>query len=79
MLDEILEERVVSSRGLHRPRGVRRQRSDYPNRKRGSIESAPPIDYQTAIVILKPPDDESPPQETDPLRDEAMEREFCYA
>jgi hypothetical protein len=48
---EVLEERVVSSRGLHRPRGVRRQRSDYPNRPRGSIVRETPMDYRAAVVI----------------------------
>ena len=33
VLDEILEERVVSSRGRKTPRGVKRKMSGYPLRK----------------------------------------------
>ena len=36
-LDEILEERVVSSRGQSKPRGVRKKMSKYPLRKRGGL------------------------------------------
>ena len=36
MIDEILEERVVSSRGQIKPRGVR-QKSGFPIRKRGPV------------------------------------------
>ncbi len=34
MIDEILEERVVSSRGQSKPRGVRQKMSGFPLRKR---------------------------------------------
>jgi hypothetical protein len=36
VLDEILEERVVSSRGRQVPRGVKRKMSNYPLRPRAS-------------------------------------------
>lgn len=39
VLDEILTERVVSSRGLHRPRGVRRQQSKFPVRRRQKLSN----------------------------------------
>ena len=35
---EILEERVVSSRGLRRPRGVKRKMSNYPIRRSGPLD-----------------------------------------
>jgi hypothetical protein len=35
VLDEILQERVVSSRGRRRPRGVKRKISNFPLRKGG--------------------------------------------
>ncbi len=35
---EILEERVVSSRGLRRPRGVKRKMSNYPIRRAGPLD-----------------------------------------
>ena len=37
VIDEILEERVVSSRGQSRPRGVRQKMSGCPLRKRGPV------------------------------------------
>lgn len=37
MLDEILEERVVSSRGQQKPRGVKRKMSSYPLRGPGKV------------------------------------------
>ncbi|MCY4522512.1 MAG: hypothetical protein OXC13_17265, partial [Caldilineaceae bacterium] len=35
---EILEERVVSSRGLRHPRGVKRKMSNYPIRRSGPLD-----------------------------------------
>ena len=40
MIDEILEERVVSSRGQSRPRGVRQKMSGFSLRKRGPVSRA---------------------------------------
>ena len=37
VLDEILEERVVSSRGQKKPRGVKRKMSGYPLRGPGQL------------------------------------------
>lgn len=34
VLDEILEERVVSSRGRHNPRAVKRKMSNFPTKHR---------------------------------------------
>jgi len=52
VLNEILEERVVSSRGRRVPRGVKRKRSSYPLRPRAS-QPIIPIDFTVAIVIVK--------------------------
>ena len=38
MIEEVLELRVVSSRGQKKPRGVRRKMSNYPLGKRGPID-----------------------------------------
>ena len=40
VLDEILEERVVSSRGQQKPRGVKRKMSRYHIRRRGPLSTA---------------------------------------
>ena len=37
MIDEILEERVVSSRGQAKPRGVKQKMSAFPLRRRGPV------------------------------------------
>ena len=37
LIDEILEERAVSSRGQVKPRGVRQKMSSYPLRRRGPL------------------------------------------
>lgn len=52
VLAEILEERVVSSRGRSCPRGVKRKMSKYKIRPRGSKPS-PPINYGDRIKIVK--------------------------
>ncbi len=52
MLDEILEERVASSRGRRVPRGVEREMSGYQLRPR----TPPPtirIDFTAAIRTIK--------------------------
>jgi hypothetical protein len=52
VLDEILEERVVSSRGRQIPRGVKRKMSKFPLRPR-HVSAADPIDYRKCIKVLK--------------------------
>jgi len=52
VLAEILEERVVSSRGRKIPRGVKRKVSHFAVRARGASASGP-VDYATHIKILK--------------------------
>jgi len=41
VLDEIAEERVVSSRGRHIPRGVKQKMSNYPIRARDTVPTKP--------------------------------------
>ena len=52
VLEEILEERVVSSRNRRNPRGVKRKMSNFPLRRRGS-KPLPKIDIQNVIRIIK--------------------------
>jgi hypothetical protein len=52
VLDEILEERVVSSRGRQIPRGVKRKMSNFPLRPR-HVSATDPIDYKKCIKVLK--------------------------
>ena len=52
VLDEILDEKCVSSRNRHNPRGVKRKLSNYPRRFRGT-KSLPPLDFHLAIRIIK--------------------------
>ena len=52
MLDEILEERVVSGRGRRVPRGVKRRMSVYQLRPRNPQPSVR-IDFTAAIRIIK--------------------------
>jgi hypothetical protein len=52
VLEEILEERVVSSRGRQVPRGVKRKMSSYPLRPRAS-QPTKRIDFTAAIRIRK--------------------------
>jgi hypothetical protein len=52
VLNEILEERVVSSRGRRVPRGVKRKMSNYPLRPRAP-QPTTWIDFATAIQIVK--------------------------
>ena len=52
MLEEILEERVVSSRGRRNPRAVKRKMSGYPVR-RNQPNSPPVQDIETYIIIIK--------------------------
>jgi hypothetical protein len=52
VLDEILQERVVSSRNRRNPRGVKRKMSNFPLRPRHA-KPLPPIDIKKVIKILK--------------------------
>ena len=52
MLDEILEERVASSRGRQVPRGVKRKMSNYMLRPR-TPQPTVRIDFTAAIRIVK--------------------------
>ncbi len=52
MLDELLQERVVTSRGRQVPRGLKRKMSSYPLRRRGS-KPLPNINIQKCIKIIK--------------------------
>jgi len=51
-LDEILEERVASSRGSQVPRGVKRKMSSYPLRPR-TLQPTMRINFTAAIRIAK--------------------------
>jgi hypothetical protein len=51
-LDEILEERVVSSRNRINPRGVKRKMSNYPLRPR-QRQRTRRIDYAERVRIVK--------------------------
>jgi hypothetical protein len=51
VLEEILEERVVSSRNRRNPRGVKRKMSNFPLRRRGS-KSMPKSDPQFVSKML---------------------------
>ena len=52
MLDEILEERVASSRGRRVPRGLKRKMSGYQLRPR-SPQPTVRIDFAAAIRVVK--------------------------
>ena len=51
MLDEILQERVVSSRGRRTPRAVKRKLSKFPVRRRQAPAALP--DITKVVRILK--------------------------
>nr|MBA3506891.1 hypothetical protein [Betaproteobacteria bacterium] len=52
ILDELLEDRVASSRGRRNPRGVKRKMSNFPLRRRHDMPLEP-IDLERAITIIK--------------------------
>jgi len=52
VIDEVLEERVVSSRGRRVQRGVRQRISQYRTRKRGPTNLVKGIDYQKAVAVI---------------------------
>jgi hypothetical protein len=51
VLDEILEERVASSRGRHVPRGVKRKMSGYQLRPR-VLQPTTWVDFAAAVRIV---------------------------
>ena len=51
LVDEILEERVESSRGQQKPRGRRQKMSRYPIRRRGKLSRE---EHEWTPKILKP-------------------------
>ena len=52
VIEEILQERVVSSRNRRNPRGVKRKMTSFPLRPR-HVKPLPPIDIRKAIGIRK--------------------------
>jgi hypothetical protein len=52
VLEELLQERVVSSRGRRNPRGVKRKMSNFPLRPRHA-RHLPPVKINKAIKIIK--------------------------
>jgi hypothetical protein len=52
VLAEILEERVVSSRGRQMPRGVKRKMSKFPLRRRNAPVTGP-VNYAKYVKVLK--------------------------
>jgi hypothetical protein len=52
VLEEILQERVASSRNRRNPRGVKRKMSNFPLRPR-QAKPLPPINLKNVIKILK--------------------------
>jgi len=52
VLEEILQERVVSSRNRRNPRGVKRKMSNFPLRPR-KAKPIPPVDIEKSIRIIK--------------------------
>jgi hypothetical protein len=52
VLEEILQERVVSSRGRRNPRGVKRKMSNFPLRPRHT-KPLQSINIEKAIRIIK--------------------------
>jgi hypothetical protein len=52
VLEEILQERVVSSRGRRNPRGVKRKMSNFPLRPRTACLNIH-IEYSECIKIVK--------------------------
>ena len=52
VLDEILQERVVSSRNRRNFRGVKRKMSNFPLRPRHA-KPLRPVNFRKAIMIIK--------------------------
>jgi hypothetical protein len=52
LLEEILQERVSSSRGRRSPRGVKRKMSNFPLRPRGA-GPRPPMQVSVVVIVSK--------------------------
>ena len=52
VLDEILQERVVSSLGRRNPRGVKRKMSNFPLRPR-CAPPLPPMQVSVVVIVTK--------------------------
>jgi hypothetical protein len=52
VVEDILEERVVSSRNRRNPRGVKRKMSNFPVRRSG-LKPMSKLDLQLVIKIVK--------------------------
>jgi hypothetical protein len=52
VLDELLEERVISSRNRRNPRGVKRKMSNFPLRPR-HLRPQLPLEIKKAVRIVK--------------------------
>jgi hypothetical protein len=52
VLDEILQDHVVSSRNRRNPRAVKRKMSNFPLRRRTN-KPLPPINIEKAVRVLK--------------------------
>ena len=52
VVEDILEERVVSSRNRRNPRGVKRKMSTFPVRRSG-LKTISKLDLQLVIKIVK--------------------------
>ena len=52
VLEEILQERVASSRGRRNPRGVKRKMSNFPLRPRGAAP-LPPLHVSVVVIVVK--------------------------
>jgi hypothetical protein len=52
VLAELLDERARSSRGMQRPRGVKRKMSGYKLRPRGALPRTR-IDFALCVMIVK--------------------------
>ncbi len=52
VLNELLQDRVVSSRGRKVPRGVKRKMSNYNLRSRASMPTLR-VDFEQAVKVIK--------------------------
>src|SRR2546428_14191286 len=53
VLDEILQERVSSSRNRRNPRAVKRKISNFPRKRPTDRPPLPPINVKAAVRVLK--------------------------
>jgi hypothetical protein len=54
VLDEILQERLSARAHRRNKRGVKRNMSSFPMRRRKADRPSPPVDFAKAIQILQP-------------------------